>query len=140
MQRETSVHMEVSLINANVSCKRVTSIPFSEPLLCLQLLKITLCQRGLFWDGMFCTHQSQPHLRPQKKLSWVFPECCWDKHGVGETAFPIATLMGWVVVTVGASLSGFQAGNGQEPTPVNPPPLASSSLDLLPFPAWRTLT
>lgn len=69
----------------------------------------------------------------------MFPECCWDKHGVGETAFPIATLMGWVVVTVGASLSGFQAGNGQEPTPVNhfgillprAPPFSLEDFDLV---------
>ena len=39
VQRETSLQIQISLINVNVSYKMVTSTWFSELLLCLQFLK-----------------------------------------------------------------------------------------------------
>lgn len=62
-ERETTLKMEISLINENGSHQRVTFPGFSERLLYQQLLKIiiiiipklSLCQTGMCWGGKFCS-------------------------------------------------------------------------------------
>ena len=55
-ERETPLQMEISLVNVNVSYKRVTSTQLSELFPCLLFLKKLSAQnnpyvRGIFWGG-----------------------------------------------------------------------------------------
>lgn len=56
--KPTPLQMEILSINVNLPYKRRTSTLLSQLLLCLLFLKVirsnhSLCQRGIFWSGVF---------------------------------------------------------------------------------------
>lgn len=62
MEKKTPLQMEIYFIYVNFSYKSIISSLFLEILLCLTFLKIIsskqfLCQRGIFWDGVYSATQ-----------------------------------------------------------------------------------